>query len=128
MAKTNVESRLPHLDSSVRADRSPAPAQRLPAAVLWDMDGTIIDTEPQWIAAEKALSRHYGGSWDDDLAMDLIGKALTDSAVLLRERAGIPLGDEELVEALIGQVVAKVRAGEAAWRPGAVELLEALRH
>lgn len=91
------------------------------------MDGTIIDTEPQWIGAEMALSRRYGGTWDEHLAMDLIGKALTDSATLLRERAGIPLGDDELVEALIGQVVEKVRAGEAAWRPGAVELLGALR-
>ncbi|WP_228760142.1 HAD family phosphatase [Pseudactinotalea sp. HY158] len=118
---------MPQLDSSVRAEESAVAEQRLPAAVLWDMDGTLIDTEPQWIGAEMALSRAHGGTWDEGLAMELIGKALTDSAALLRERAGIPLGDEELVEALIGQVVEKVRAGEAAWRPGAVELLAALR-
>ena len=31
------------------------PASALPAAVLWDMDGTLVDSEPYWIAAEHEL-------------------------------------------------------------------------
>ena len=31
------------------------PAGGMPAAVLWDMDGTLVDTEPYWMAAEHAL-------------------------------------------------------------------------
>ena len=31
--------------------------------VLWDMDGTLVDTEPYWIAAEYALAEKYGGTW-----------------------------------------------------------------
>ena len=37
----------------------------LPAAVLWDMDGTLVDTEPSWIAAEYALVAQHGGTWSD---------------------------------------------------------------
>ena len=36
-----------------------------PAAVLWDMDGTLVDTEPYWIACEHALVDEYGGTWTD---------------------------------------------------------------
>ena len=34
----------------------------LPAAVLWDMDGTLVDTEPYWIAAEHAIVEEHGGT------------------------------------------------------------------
>ena len=34
----------------------------LPAAVLWDMDGTLVDTEPYWIAAEHAIVAEHGGN------------------------------------------------------------------
>ncbi len=33
------------------------------AAVLWDMDGTLVDTEPYWTVAELALAEKYGGRW-----------------------------------------------------------------
>ena len=33
----------------------------LPAAVLWDMDGTLVDTEPYWIAAEHDIVEEHGG-------------------------------------------------------------------
>ena len=32
------------------------------AAVLWDMDGTLVDTEPYWIAAEHAIVAEHGGT------------------------------------------------------------------
>ncbi len=35
---------------------------RKPSAVLWDMDGTLVDTEPYWMAAETALVESFGGS------------------------------------------------------------------
>ena len=34
-----------------------------PEAVLWDMDGTLVDTEPYWMAEEIALVEAYGGTW-----------------------------------------------------------------
>ena len=43
----------------------------LPAAVLWDMDGTLVDTEPNWIAAEHAIVAEHGGTWSDEFAHQL---------------------------------------------------------
>ena len=42
----------------------------LPAAVLWDMDGTLVDTEPYWMACERELVDAYGGTWTEDDASE----------------------------------------------------------
>ena len=55
----------------------------LPAAVLWDMDGTIIDTEPHWMDAETQLIEQYGGSWSHEEALSLVGQGLWHSARVL---------------------------------------------
>ena len=99
---------------------------RWPAAVLWDMDGTLVDTEPYWIAAEYALIEEHGGTWSDEHAMNLVGSDLIDSGRYLREHSGIDLEPAEIVEELLDRVV--VRMGEQIpWRDGAVELLDSLR-
>ena len=38
------------------------------AAFLWDMDGTLVDTEPYWIAAEHEIVEEHGGTWSDEFA------------------------------------------------------------
>ena len=43
-----------------------------PAAVLWDMDGTLVETEPYWIATEYALVAEFGGRWTDEYARSLV--------------------------------------------------------
>ncbi len=103
------------------------PAGRtLPAAVLWDMDGTLVDTEPLWIAAEHALAETYGATWTHEDAMALVGNDLSDSGVYIRERMGLDLTPTQIVEMLLDDVVEHVRR-EVPWRPGARELLADLR-
>lgn len=94
-------------------------------AVLWDMDGTIVDTEPYWIQAEKDLVAEYGGTWTDSDAEAMVGQALTYGAGML-QNAGVPLTIREIIDRLISQVTAKVR-NRIPWRPGARELLAELR-
>ncbi len=95
-------------------------------AVLFDMDGTIVDTEPYWIAAEYALVEEHGGTWNDTHAHNLVGNALIDSAVYIREHGGVALDPPQIVERLIDEVIVAARR-EVPWRPGAVALLSALR-
>jgi len=102
-----------------------APAAAPPAAVLWDMDGTLVDTEPYWMAAEHALVAEFGGTWTDDDARSVIGFDLLDTAAVLRTRGGVDLEPERIVERLLDDVIARVRV-RAPWRPGALQLLGAL--
>jgi HAD superfamily hydrolase (TIGR01509 family) len=97
-----------------------------PAAVLWDMDGTLVDTEPYWIAAERRLVAEYGRDWPDHHAHAMVGFDLRDSAAYMIEHGGIDdLSPEEIIDRLLDDVIASVRQ-RIPWRPGARELLAAL--
>jgi HAD superfamily hydrolase (TIGR01509 family) len=95
-------------------------------AVLWDLDGTLVDTEPYWIAAEFALAEEHGSTWSQEHALQLVGNDLVDSGHYIREVMGLEMSAEDVVDYLLDRVV--TQAQEAVpWRPGAVELLTALR-
>ncbi|HEY1532087.1 MAG TPA: HAD family phosphatase [Galbitalea sp.] len=98
----------------------------LPAAVLWDMDGTIIDTEPYWMEAESELIAAHGGTWSHDDAMQLVGQGLWHSARVLQSR-GVTLSEDEIIDTLTETVRDRIRVGGLPWRPGARELLLELR-
>ena len=98
----------------------------LPAAVFWDMDGTLVDTEPYWIAAEHAIVEEAGGVWSDEYAHQLVGNDLMVSAVFIRDNSPVELEPVEIIEELLRRVVLQVRE-HVPWRPGAVELLDALK-
>jgi HAD superfamily hydrolase (TIGR01509 family) len=95
-------------------------------AVLWDMDGTLVDTEPYWIATEYAMAEKYGATWSRAHALELVGSDLLDSGRYIQKVMGLALSPEEIVEELLDGVVTKVEEA-VPWRPGAVELLASLR-
>ena len=99
--------------------------KRLPAAVLWDMDGTLVDTEPYWIAEEHSLVEAHGGVWTEEHALQLVGNDLMVSDEYIRAHSPVDLTPTEIVHQLLAGVVARVTE-HVPWRPGARELLESL--
>ncbi|MGL3807202.1 HAD family hydrolase [Paeniglutamicibacter sp. R2-26] len=103
----------------------PAPARDSPVqGVLWDMDGTLLDTEPYWMGAEEELVAAHGGTWTHEDALSLVGSALPDSAAVL-QRAGVDMGVREIIDWLGERVMAGIE-NHVEWRPGALDLLEEL--
>lgn len=89
------------------------------------MDGTIVDSEPYWMAEEEALVAAAGGRWSHDDALELVGNDLLVSARIILERTPVTGTPEEVVESLLSGVVARMTE-VMPWRPGAPELLTAL--
>lgn len=93
-------------------------------AVLWDMDGTLVDTEPYWMAAETALMAAHGLEWTHEQAMLMVGNELTTSADIMRS-FGLPLATDDVVQTLLRGVIERVRE-RIPFRPGAQELIGSL--
>ncbi|QLQ10633.1 MAG: HAD family phosphatase [Nocardioidaceae bacterium] len=72
--------------SDVFAGQTPDGEDLLPKAVLWDMDGTLVDTEPYWYAAEAELVAAHGGLWTPADALGLVGNSLHYAARQLHHR------------------------------------------
>ena len=98
----------------------------LPAAVLWDMDGTLVDTEPYWMRAETELVTAHGGAWSHEDGLLLVGSGLWNSAAIIRTR-GVELSLDEIVDTLTNRVQEQIDSDGVPWRPGARELLAEVR-
>jgi len=89
------------------------------------MDGTLVDTEPCWIAAELALADRHGGAWSREQGLELVGSDLLDSGRYMREHMRIDVSPERIVEELLDSVIEQVERA-VPWREGARELLASL--
>jgi HAD superfamily hydrolase (TIGR01509 family) len=92
--------------------------------VLFDLDGTLVDSEPYWIAAEHELAAAHGATWTHDDAMSIVGMDLLDAAAVLRA-AGIAMTEPEIVAHMVGEVCARLDRS-IPWQPGARELVTEL--
>jgi HAD superfamily hydrolase (TIGR01509 family) len=90
------------------------------------MDGTLVDTEPYWMAAEVELFASFGLTWSHDDALQVVGLGLWESAALFR-RHGVDLEPDAIVQRLTDRVQQLIAERGVPWRPGARELLRALR-
>jgi beta-phosphoglucomutase-like phosphatase (HAD superfamily) len=57
-------------------------------AVMFDMDGLLVDTEPLWFEAESEIMARLGGTWSHADQAHLVGGSLARSAAYLRAKAG----------------------------------------
>lgn len=90
-------------------------------AVLVDMDGTLVDSEPYWKRHEVALMHEHGLEWTDEDAAQMVGNALLVSAHHLHGR-GVRLEPAAIVDRMVEGVLGDLRR-HVPWLPGARELL-----
>ena len=97
-----------------------------PAAILFDHDGTLVDTEPVWAAAKVALTAEFGGTWTEQDTLDCLGLSMQFTLDRLRER-GVDLPDEEINDLLVAKVHETLAQQPVEFLPGIERFLSEVR-
>jgi len=97
----------------------------MPAAVIFDLDGVLMDSEQLWNGAKEALVREAGGRWRDEAATTMMGMSSPEWAAYLHDELGVPMD----VDAINRDVVRRMEEGyrrELPLLPGAAGAVRAL--
>jgi HAD superfamily hydrolase (TIGR01509 family) len=100
-----------------------------PAAVLWDMDGTLVDSEKVWTVSLADTASRLGGELSTEAREAMVGSNMARSLTLMFDDLGLERHPERMAQA--GQWLTE-RTGELfaaglVWRPGALEALRMVR-
>lgn len=102
----------------------------LPAAVLWDMDGTIVDSEDEWAEITRQIVLAKGGEWNDDDDAFIRGANSLNHGGRMADAVERGTGSRPDPNALFIELGERMKTdvyGQATLIPGAHELLLAFR-
>ena len=94
-------------------------------AVIFDLDGVILDSEELWDEVREALARERGGRWHERAQEDMMGMSSREWSVYMHEQIGLPEPPEEINREVVRRMLERYR-GELPLIPGAVETVERL--
>ena len=95
----------------------------LPSAVLFDMDGTLIDSEGLWLQAEISVMAQLGADWGPQDQAQCLGGPLERVSDYMVERSGTRLPASQIGDLLLGEMEHRLRSAPVVWQPGAQALL-----
>src|SRR5579862_7655968 len=94
-------------------------------AVVFDMDGVLVDSEPVWERVRRKLVAERGGRWPDDAQDRMMGMSTAEWSRYISEEFGVSLAPERVAELVITAMKAEYQA-HLPLLPGAVEAVRAL--
>lgn len=94
-------------------------------ALLWDMDGLLVDTEPLWTRAEHDLAAHLGGTFTAQTKAAIVGTRLDVAVPIILRSLGVPATPEAVQDGaqFLLDRMTELFATPVGLRPGAAELL-----
>lgn len=95
----------------------------MPSAVLFDMDGTLIDSEHLWLQAEHIVMAALGGSWSEDDQRECLGGPLERVIDYMLAKVSSAMSADEAMELLLATMEDLLRNTPLQWQPGARALL-----
>jgi HAD superfamily hydrolase (TIGR01509 family) len=94
-------------------------------AVVFDLDGVILDSEELWDEVRESLARERGGRWHEGAQADMMGMSSREWSVYMHERIGLPEPPEEINGEVVRRMLERYRR-ELPLIASAVEAVERL--
>ena len=91
--------------SRLSMTQPPSPAPRSPAAIVFDLDGVLIDSEAVWDSARRTVVAQAGGHWQPDATRAMMGMSSSEWSRYLHEQLAVPLAPEEINQLVVAHVL-----------------------
>uniref|UniRef100_UPI0031D3A102 HAD family hydrolase n=1 Tax=Saccharothrix mutabilis TaxID=33921 RepID=UPI0031D3A102 len=91
-------------------------------AVVFDLDGVLVDSETVWDEVRRAFAARHGGTWLPTSTRDMQGMSTPEWASYLVEAVGVRLNPDEAARGVVAEMAARYEAGPPVL-PGAVEVV-----
>ena len=103
----------------------PGPPCCLIDAVIFDLDGVLLDSESAWLDAKRAVVDEWGGRWKEEASRAMLGMSAPEWSVYMRDELAIDRAPEEIDAEVVKRLLAVYRE-RLPLLPGAVEAVERL--
>ncbi|MBM7052016.1 HAD family phosphatase [Rothia sp. ZJ1223] len=94
-----------------------------PAAILFDHDGTLVDTEPLWARAKEDVAHAHGKQWSEQDTLDALGKPMQVTYDIMKAN-GVALSDEQIYDGLVSSILGQLDDTQIEFLPGVEKLLQ----
>jgi len=94
-------------------------------AVVFDLDGVLVDSEQVWDEVREALAHERGGRWHEGAQRDMMGMSSGEWSRYMHDRIGLSESPEEINRLVVERMLERYAAGPP-WLPGAVETVRRL--
>jgi len=95
-------------------------------AVIFDLDGVLVDTEEMWDASRREVTEEAGGRWRPEATTDMLGMSAPEWSRYMHERLGVLLDPDEINRRVVSRMLERLREGPPLME-GAVEAVARMR-
>jgi beta-phosphoglucomutase-like phosphatase (HAD superfamily) len=80
-----------------------------PAAVIFDLDGVLIDSETEWDSVRRELTERAGGSWRPEASRAMMGMSSVEWSRYMHDELAVPMGPQEVSDAVVRRLMERYR-------------------
>ena len=95
------------------------------AAVVFDLDGVLLDSEAAWVRVKKEFTEETGGHWQEEAQWDMLGMSSIEWSRYMHDELGVPIPPEQISSAVADRLAQEYRE-RLPLLPGAVEAVRSL--
>ena len=92
-------------------------------AVVFDMDGVLVDSEQVWDDVRESLAKERGGRYDERAQRDMMGMSSVEWSRYMHDRVGLTESPEEINRIVVERMLRRYEAGPP-WIPGAIAAVQ----